>query len=243
MNLLIDLGNSRMKWATSSYPDEIITGQPVLNTELTPDLLGKLWHNVKPDGVAIACVSNRQWYQLVTTTVAKLWPGTAVYKAESQPSSYGVTNAYGQPQKLGIDRWLGIIAAFQKHQNPFCLVGCGTAITIDVVAANGNHQGGLIAPGLRLMQRALAEGTENLNLTTNSYPAGLAASTEAAIYNGILYAACGLIERALSLQPQTMPLILTGGDAKLIAQTITNPAEIEADLVLRGLALIMAERL
>jgi type III pantothenate kinase len=244
MNLLIDLGNSRLKWAASTYPDEIITGHPVLNSDITPELLCKLWQDTaKPDLVAIACVSNRRLYELTVTTVDKLWPGTAVYSAKSQASAYGLTNAYSQPEKLGVDRWLSMVAAYQHHETAFCLVGCGTAITIDIVDHNGKHQGGLITPGLRLMQHALAEGTENLDLITATHPTGLAVNTDAAIYNGTLYAVCGLIERTINQQLSSMPLILTGGDAELIAQTLTKPAVIRPNLVLYGLALTITERL
>jgi type III pantothenate kinase len=244
MNLLIDLGNSRLKWATSTHPDEIITGHPVLNSDITPDLLCKLWQDTaKPDLVAIACVSNRRLHDLIITVVENLWSDTAIYVAKSQASAYGLTNAYSQPEKLGVDRWLSMMAAYQRHRTALCLVGCGTAITIDIVDDNGKHQGGLIAPGLRLMQHALAEGTENLDLTTATHPIGLAANTNAAIYNGTLYAVCGLVERTLNQQPPSMPLILTGGDAELITQMLTKPAVIRPNLVLHGLALTITERL
>jgi type III pantothenate kinase len=87
------------------------------------------------------------------------------------------------------------------------------------------------------MQQSLATGTANLNPIEADYPAGLADNTDAAIYNGVLYAACGIIEHALARQSAGLDLILTGGNAELIANNLLMPALIEPELVLKGLAL------
>ena len=242
MKLLIDLGNTRLKWGTGTLPETIKTGEPVNNYSLSTSSLISLWQSLsKPYLVAIASVSSNELLTHVSQAVNTLWPGITVYRAKSQRTAHGVTSAYKQPDKIGVDRWLGMVAAYHKTHKAFCLASCGTAITIDIVDSSGRHQGGLIAPGIKLMQQALVNGTENLDQIGGIYPDGMASNTEAAIYNGTLFAVCGLIERVLSMQSSTLDLILTGGDARIIADKLLIPAAVEPDLVLSGLALTSPE--
>lgn len=237
MNLLIDIGNTRLKWAVGRQLD-ITPGQAIDNIEIDRASLAHIWQAIlPPDQLAISCVSSSQLSDLVISVANELWPGIALIQAKSEAQEFGVTNVYQQPQKLGVDRWLGMIAGYNKYQKALCIIGCGTAITVDVVDSSGRHLGGLISPGLRLMKESLAKGTENLSLSKIVYPFGLATNTDAAIYNGTLSAACGLIELVLKNQPNTTQLLLTGGDAGIIAAHLTRPATIDPDLVLSGLAL------
>lgn len=239
MNLLIDMGNSRLKWAVNSNFD-FIPGKSIANAEITPNTLTQLWEAITPpDQLAISCVGTIQLFELVVLVAERLWPGITVIRAKSEAQGFGVTNAYQEPEKLGVDRWLGMIAGYHNYQKALCTVGCGTAITVDVVDSSGRHLGGLISPGLRLMKESLVKGTENLSLSETVCPFGLATNTDAAIYNGTLSAACGLIELMLKNQPDTTQLLLTGGDAGIIAAHLSKPATIEPDLVLRGLALTL----
>jgi type III pantothenate kinase len=154
-----------------------------------------------------------------------------------------VCNAYQQPEQLGVDRWLALVAVRRHYQIPACIVDCGTAITVDLMDVNGKHQGGLISPGLTLMRKALTEGTEALQFLETDYVFGPANFTGAAIYSGTLSAAAGLIEHVLTRQPGTVQLILTGGDAKLIARQLMGKPVIDTNLVLRGLAMVVESKL
>jgi type III pantothenate kinase len=239
MSLLIDIGNTRLKWAIGKQLD-VASGQAIDNSKVDWASLAHVWQAIRPpDQVAISCVSSSQLSDLVMSVANELWPGITLVQAKSEAQGFGVTNAYQQPQKLGVDRWLGMIAGYNKYQKALCVVGCGTAITVDVVDASGKHLGGLISPGLRLMKESLVKGTENLSLSETGYPFGLATNTDAAIYSGTLSAACGFIELVLKNQPDTTQLLLTGGDAGIIAAHLTRSATIEPDLVLRGLALTL----
>jgi type III pantothenate kinase len=173
----------------------------------------------------------------------ELWPEISISREKSQASGFGITNAYLEPEKLGVDRWLAMIAGYHTYHKAICIVSCGTAITLDIVDDEGIHQGGLISPGLRLMQESLAKNTENLELSETGYSFGLANFTAAAIHNGTLSAACGLIEHTLSNhnQPDSLQLLLTGGDAEIIAEHLSRPFIIDRELVLRGLALTLIE--
>jgi type III pantothenate kinase len=241
MNLLIDMGNTRLKWATCN-PLDMVIGSSIPNAEINPNALIQLWQTTpSPEHIVISCVSANRLFDLVVSAINKLWPGSAILRAKSMASALGVVNAYPEPENLGIDRWLGMVASFYRYRKAFCLVGCGTAITVDVVDDSGKHLGGLISPGLRLMKAALANNTANLGLDETIYSFGLAKNTAAAIHNGTLSAACGLIERTLINLPDNLQLILTGGDADLIAIHLAKSARIEPDLVLRGLALTLQE--
>jgi type III pantothenate kinase len=242
MNLLIDIGNSRLKWAVANNRD-IITGTPLNNIKINRAGLIQLWQAIAlPDQLAISCVGASQLLDLVLSVANERWPGVTIIQAKSEAQAFGVYNAYQEPEKLGVDRWLCLLVGYHNYRKALCIVDCGTAITVDVIDASGRHLGGLISPGLRLMKESLAKGTENLSMSETTCPFGLAKFTGAAIYNGTLSAACGLIELVLKNQPDTTQLLLTGGDAKTIAIHLSRPAIIDPDLVLRGLALMLQKR-
>ena len=240
MKLLIDLGNTRLKWAIANTLD--LTFQPPINnTEINPDTLIAAWRNLAPtpDCLAIACVGSSRLLETVVSVAKALWPAISIYQAKSSDHCLGVYNSYREPEKLGVDRWLSMIAGFNTYRSAVCIVGCGTAITLDSLGSYGKHLGGLICPGLRLMRNALADGTENLESVSQTFPFALANFTDAAIVNGTLAAACGLIEHMLKHQTEELQLLLTGGDADIVAAQLDRPVLIEPNLVLRGLALVL----
>lgn len=242
MSLLVDMGNTRLKWGTSRNLD-IVSGLPISNTMINRNTLLQLWQTINPpDQLAISCVSASRLFELVLSVADELWPGITIIPAKSGTKAFGICNAYQKPEMLGVDRWLSMTAGYHRYRKALCIVDCGTAITVDIVDTSGKHLGGLISPGLRLMKEALAKGTENLNLSATNYPFGLATNTDAAIHNGTLSAACGLIELVLKNQPDTMQLLLTGGDAKIIAAHLPTPTIVDPDLVLRGLALTLTKQ-
>ncbi|MGZ5076295.1 MAG: type III pantothenate kinase [Methylobacter sp.] len=239
MNLLIDMGNTRLKWALTTA-GQIMAGSPLLNSRINRNELVKLWKGIyRPRRIAISCVGASHLLELVQSIARELWLDVDIILVKPQAQAFGVVNAYQQPDKLGVDRWLALVAAWQKFQSAACIVDCGTAITVDVINADGRHQGGLISPGLTLMKQALSQGTEALPVSTTSHAFGLVNDTEAAIYSGTLASAAGLVEHVLAKQPAAMRLILTGGDAALIAGQLDVAAIIDPDLVLRGLLCVL----
>lgn len=239
MSLLVDIGNTRLKWGVAT-DSQIITGQPFINNRLERRELVEAWKDISsPKRLAISCVSAKQLLDLVQSVALELWPGIEVIPVKSQAQAFGVVNAYQQPEKLGVDRWVSLVAVRHQYPGAACVVDCGTAITVDVIDVNGNHLGGLISPGLSLMKKSLAQGTEALQFSETKQPFGLANYTEAAIYNGTLAAAIGLVEHVLFKQPPNTQLILTGGDAQLIAEQLNFTPIINPDLVLRGLLYVL----
>ena len=239
MNLLIDMGNTRLKWAVATA-GQIMTGSPLANNRINREELFQLWKGLyRPRRIAVSCVSANRLLELVQSVAHELWLDVDIILVKSQAQAFGVINAYQQPERLGVDRWLSLVAVWQQYQVSACIVDCGTAITVDLLDAHGRHQGGLISPGLMLMKESLGQGTAALSVSDASHAFGLADSTEAAIYSGTLMAAIGLIEHVLAKQPSGMRLILTGGDAELIAGQLNAVSTVDPDLVLRGLLCVL----
>lgn len=237
MNLLLDLGNSRLKWVCVEN-EQFSPEQSLSNSQLTCPTLISLWQDLKPQKIAISCVGNAQFLQIIHSVIEQLWGDISPYFAVSQAQADGVTNSYLQPEKLGVDRFLALIAARQKTQLPVCVVDCGTAITLDVLNEKGEHQGGLICAGLSLMKKSLAANTADLPLVESVANAGLASDTQAAIFNGTLFAACGLVEKVMRRLPENTQLFLTGGDALQMSSQLSRPFILENNLVLKGLNIL-----
>lgn len=257
MSLLVDMGNTRLKWAVVEN-GQLLTGQALVNEQINQQLLLSVWQNLTPpQQLVIACVTAKKadlssfenlkglsidksidTLEMVIAFAVSLWRDIEIVYVSSQTQTFGVINAYTPPEKLGVDRWLALIAVRHAYRLPACIVDCGTAITVDLLDTDGRHLGGFISAGLTLMKKSLAGGTNALPFSDTPYPLKAANFTEAAIYSGTLLAAVGLIEQVLSKQMNTPVVILTGGDAALIAPHLSVTPLVDADLVLRGLAIV-----
>ena len=163
--------------------------------------------------------------------------------AEIPPDGHGpgVTLGYREPAQLGIDRYLAMLAARQRHASSVIVVDVGTAVTIDAVDDRGVHRGGAILPGLRLMHDALARGTHGIRAPRLSSNALFGRDTAECVAIGTLHAIAGGIEslvepmaEALGSTPQC---ILTGGDASAVEPLLKARYHSHPDLVLEGLAI------
>lgn len=242
MKVLIDIGNTRIKWCVEEN-GVIKTEIPIAYKQIDSiDVMQQRWVNLAtPTILAISSVSATQITLKITQLAKLLWPKVKVIVAKSSATYHTLTNAYQQPEKLGIDRWLGLIALQHYYPGNNCLVSCGTAITLDWINDKGQHLGGLISPGLQLMKQSLQQGTQHLPLSNQSFQVALSDSTDSAIFTGTLLAAAGLVEKSINKFGDCQTLVLTGGDADLIAKHLEIESIIEPDLVLKGLALFCNE--
>jgi len=242
MNVLIDMGNSRLKWATETN-SVLEAGLPLTYGEYLQQQLTELWMKLEaPISIGIACVNSDDRLQIIQRLAASIWPDSKVKIITPKAQSYGLTIAYNKPEKLGVDRWLALLAAGHFFpRTDCCIVDCGTAVTIDLLNTEGLHLGGLIMPGFNLMKASLAQETTNLGLIDSHHAIGLANSTEAGIYNGTLLAIVGLIGHVMSKNP-SFQLILTGGDAALVAEQLERSLTIQPNLVLQGLAVAINDK-
>ena len=159
----------------------------------------------------------------------------------------GITSSYQQPHKWGVDRWLALAAAYAEQQSACCVIDIGTATTVDICDAQGQHLGGLISPGPLALAQALVQQTA-LPRADEQAPQhlGLAHDTEPALQLGALHTACGLIERAYTLAKRLAAceqVILTGGGASRLAGYLDIPLQQNPDLVFQGLAMYAEQSL
>ncbi|MCK5122197.1 MAG: type III pantothenate kinase [Methylococcales bacterium] len=242
MKLLLDIGNTRIKWCVEKNGEIGARGNVSYKLMDFSQEIQQYWSKLDaPQLLAISSVSAKEIRQQLVTIAKQNWPDINVFIAKSSVQACSVTSAYQDAEKLGVDRWLGLIALRHYYPEINCIVDCGTAITLDCLDETGQHLGGLISPGVQLMKKSLYQGTEDLGFINKPYSLGLADSTDSAVYTGTIYAAAGLIEKAVRDLCQSKTLVLTGGDAELIANTLKLEVIVEPDFVFKGLSLLAKE--
>ncbi len=246
MQLLIDVGNTSIKWALRPPRATELTGfgAAMHGGALPLDLLA-VWDELDGiDAVIAAGVGPRPVKDAVTRVCKARWD-IAPSWVETRPEAHGVRIAYAEPARLGVDRFLALIAVHHRLAEegtsaPALLVDAGTAITYDLLATDGRHLGGLILPGMKLMRDSLLAGTQIPRYEPAEADLSWATDTGEAIAAASIQAPAALAERLhhrLYRHAGTAPkLILTGGDAERLAAAIELPVEPIPDLVLRGLA-------
>jgi type III pantothenate kinase len=238
MELLVDIGNTNLKWAIQ-HAGRLSRGGALPHGRKIPAEVGALWLGSSPPGaVWVANVAGARLAEKLTDWTRQHWALTPHF-AQSQPSLLGVTNGYRDPRRLGVDRWLAMVATYHARARAVLVVDCGTAATLDLVAADGRHLGGLILPGFGMMHSALLTGTRLALPPAEAEPPWLGSDTSACVAAGTREALLGAIERTLrqarEMLAATPDLMLTGGDGAKIAEHLT--ARFEPDLVLQGLGL------
>ena len=249
MKLLIDLGNSRLKWAlwdgTQLHRGATLThthagdGEPA-DATATEVNFSALWKDVPAvNAIWVASVASTALEQTLTHSLNEHFAVPVRY-ARSPAAACGVRNAYSAPARLGVDRFLGLVAAHRDKAGPAVVAGCGTALALDAVGSDGRHLGGLIAPAPPLMRQALLERTARLGELAAALIADFADTTSAAVESGTWLAAVALVERfahrTQAVFGMTPALILSGGGARRLAPLLELEHRIDPDLVLRGLA-------
>ena len=242
MILEIDYGNTRLKWRLLESNTSICIARGAVKElhELIPSLQKSGCTNL--DFCRVCSVRSSDDEACLVSLISGAY-GVAVYYAQSARSLSGVTNGYIDASKLGVDRWLALVAAYVRSQRACIVIDCGTAITVDYVRADGVHLGGCIAPGFGQMASMLKNSTQlqvELSSTENPEPACLAADTQTAVYLGIRAMALGFIkEQLLCAQAElgaSFVVVCAGGDSHFVCD-IAAEAVIDEDLVFAGLAL------
>lgn len=231
MILLLDVGNSRVKWAVfdgkglrapearphEGKPGALLetVGLPLTDAVWVANVMGEAHEGPIADAIDAQCGARAQFAR-----TRRDWSGLRV--------------AYGQPERLGVDRWLSMAAIWIETEKPFCVVNAGTALTFDEVRRAGRHAGGLIAPGLTTALQAVRGATRfALDAQTGAFSEGLGTDTESCVRQGALYACAGLVERAARDVLGTR--VLTGGDAETLRPHLGKGWTVRPHLVLEGL--------
>lgn len=230
MNLYVDIGNSRIKWACGGHCGLEAPGALVLAA--TPD-----WAQRLPLAgmarVIVASVADAAPLAVLRAEAGV--HGISVHVARTTARAGAVVNAYPRPRAHGVDRWMACLAAHARGPGSVLVADAGTATTLDRVDADGRHAGGLIAPGLAAMRGSLQANTQLRPGAMRPRAGWLATDTESAITMGTLRSAVALLDRAV-VENAPDRLLLTGGDAELLAPYLAGDWEIAPHLVLEGLA-------
>lgn len=245
MKLLVDIGNTRLKWALSNCPEH--ASQALVRTGDMSPQLDLAWGDMPPPQWIVATsVAGAAAEQDVRQWTQRHWPAARMHFVIAAAVGWGVKNSYREPARLGSDRWAALIAAHHLTQGPACVVDCGTAVTIDALNAAGEFVGGVIVPGLALARQSLRAGAAGITETEGEDAHCFARTTADAVAAGTFYGLVGAVERIVvelgaGLGKDTQ-ILLTGGDGSRLAPylqgRIAYPIVSVPDLVLRGLARI-----
>lgn len=233
MILDIDAGNSFVKWRVVDDSEVIAAG-----SEATEQVRKQGLDLTRIEGLnqaRISSVANRALAERLREQVQQQF-NVEMQIARVSSIVSGVSCGYTEPETLGIDRWLVVVAAYQRYLGPVLVVDAGSAITIDLIGPQGVHLGGYISPGLRLMREALWQGTAKVQVdrveSLNMLVPGTC--TQDAVNRGCLLAVVATIEKLASQYPAS--IVITGGDATVVAEALSLTSDHVPDLVLDGLA-------
>jgi type III pantothenate kinase len=246
MILLIDVGNTRLKWAwldSSGLSDQLaVVHRHRASEQWTAPVFGPAHEASR----VLVC-------NVAGAAMAEALTGHSRRKFGLDPEFVTATRKFGElmngyldPELLGADRWLGVVGAWTMFHAAVCIIDAGTAVKVDAVDARGRHQGGLIVPGIHMMRDALFHGTSDIARAAERSSASttgiLANNTTGAVFRGAMFALAGMADHAVDMivrdsgvEPK---LLITGGDAGLISDTLRRRGEIVPDLVLQGLAAV-----
>lgn len=229
--LLIDIGNSRVKWALAQ--DGAWADQGAAPLKSLPTLRKAFAGLARPHKILISNVAGEAAAQQARALCSGFACSPEFITA--QVECCGVRNGYQEAAQLGSDRWAALIAAWHRTHAACLVVNCGTATTVDALSSSGEFLGGLIMPGIEMMQQSLAEGTARLPLAMGGWRA-FPRNTADAIYSGAVQAIVGAIRQQHELLgASSAPVLLSGGAADRIQPFLRLPLERVDDLVLQGL--------
>ena len=271
MKLLIDAGNTRIKWALTDGMARCaqVSGAGMPPPRLLPQSAGSASNVSEADGqdwLRSGALSVEQAGELQDMLaglqgIRQIWVSNVAGEEVAQhiraigtgrqtdrfnfivaqKAQCGVRNGYSVPSQLGCDRWAALIAAWHLVRGACLVVNSGTATTVDALSANGEFIGGLILPGVDLMQRSLNDATAQLRPAQGTY-AAFPRNTADALFSGAIQACCGAIERQQALLGGSgIPVVLSGGGSAILSDRLNLPLQVVDNLVLQGLLLIAQE--
>ncbi len=245
IKLLLDIGNTALKWATYHNQQVLASGVVPHQKNITKSLQKIATDLSVIESVLVANVtgesSNREisdyFYQRLDI---------AVHIIKSQAKGFNVKNGYVVPERLGVDRWMALIAARKISKQALLIVDLGTATTFDALTSSGNHLGGLIMPGLQLMHESLLNETSisKVPFVDVDVDVDFASDTVGAVSSAAILSTVALTERlyqALSNRTGSSPqLIMTGGHAKVVGTQlgVNGAIRYEPELIMQGLAIV-----
>lgn len=250
--LLVDLGNTRIKWAQRGARglgrQKAAAHAGWTAADFSRALFGAAARGAAPSGMRVVAVSVAGTpVRRAFAAAVRAATGQAPWFCKSVARDGGVRNAYREAWRLGADRWVALVGARALCGSaPVLVVDIGTATTIDLLDGGGAHRGGAILPGPALMIESLLRDTGGIRRRAGGVARGrqpFARDTASALAAGALQGTAGAIDRALGqarrqLRSRSVRLLLTGGAAATVAPLLQARAMLVPDLVLQGLAVL-----
>ncbi len=241
MQLALDIGNSRIKWGLRHQGRWHAVG--AMQTADWPLLENILQEHSPLSGALATQVAGFSVATGIAGCCARY--GVSLRWIDGTVSTPGMRNGYDNPQQLGADRWAALIGARTLAQTPVVVINAGTATTIDALDSSGNFLGGMILPGLSLMQQALHGGTATLSAFSGGIFAQFPRNTQDGIASGIIAATVGAAEQLANVlqlrENRDIRYVLSGGHYKEIQAHLPRPVTAVEFLVLEGLACLMGD--
>ena len=241
MNLLVDIGNSRVKWA---YSDGAQLHEFGAHEHRGAGDFAYIAHSGADAPTRVVAVSTVPMLASAFTQALRARWGVDVEWIAAQAAGFGIVNRYTEPARLGADRWALLVGARRHVAGAVCAIDCGTALTFNVLDADGHFLGGAIMPGLSSQLACLQARTAGVQVGAGRAHDVLARNTEDAVAAGIAVGSAGAVARIVgdyrARVDTALRVLVTGGDAARLQDHLDIEAESVPDLVLRGLAYIAA---
>jgi type III pantothenate kinase len=235
MYLLIDIGNTRIKWQHRDEKNIILSGSILVENFMDID-----FSTIKSiDKIIIANV-NRSIVLDKMKEILNVFK-CPIIEASTDSNKY-LINDYEDIKMLGVDRWMSALGAWKLYQRSLLIINAGTAITIDLIDLDqkdkAHFKGGMILPGIAISLGVLNNSTNLIDteIGQSQYPS---LNTKDAVTTGIMTSIQGAVNLVCRKLPSSLPILLTGGDANLIYELAEDDwksrIKLEDDLIFEGL--------
>ncbi|MCV2404010.1 type III pantothenate kinase [Marinomonas sp. C2222] len=233
--LVVDAGNTSIKFTAFAAGKVVFFSREF-------DVLVE--EGFSPEVIYFASVRSGEDDRGLREKLLALYPDVNLIELQTTARACGVINAYPEPSRLGVDRWLSLIAGYHHVKNNVVVVDVGTAVKVDVVSSEGVHLGGYIAPGLNLMESSLLSNTAKIRYTQSEVVVGdgLPNSTARAVTEGCYEMLVGFLERVYKMHPN-FGWVVAGGDVDKLLEALNFPVQYSPNLVAEGARLVGNELL
>jgi type III pantothenate kinase len=251
LQLELDAGNTRIKWRLRQRNKDKSWQTLASGVVMAPAKIPSVFLELRDqfvdlplraiDRVLVASVRGEGFKNALTSFLLEKLQLSVDFVAVCS-DGVAVKHCYADDRRLGVDRWLAMQAAYERHHGACLVINCGTTITVDLVDVAGKHMGGYIVPGLWMMRESLTARSKALAIDNLPWETThLGHNTGEAIHHGILALVSGFLRDLHHRVPPGLAeprWFLTGGDAAWIKPHLDWPLELVPDLVLDGLELV-----
>lgn len=239
MRLLVDVGNTQVKYVfqavdrSASFSDIVYLDYHAFQTQLLQGRFSQV------SEVILANVYGNAVHDAIKKWVA--CHNIAFVQVHSTAKAFGISSSYQQPESLGVDRWLAMIGAKQLYpQQNILVIDAGTATTVDLLAANGQHYGGWIMPGVQILFDSLLTRTTKINAAPNvTASISFGRDSSSCLNHGSWAMTIGAIKEAIIQANSSLTLdkvLITGGNGEKIVKLLAEHCQLEPKLVFLGLS-------